>query len=96
MKDKRTYADRREENIAAVNKRRRKMKRLLLEEHGNKCSKCSYDKCVAALEFHHPDPTVKESKVIGSTASYARQKAEADKCVLLCANCHREAHYEGP
>ena len=92
MKDTRTYADRREENIAAVSKRRRKMKQMLMEEKGGACEKCGYNKCVAALEFHHLDPLAKEGGIIGTTASYIRQKAEADKCILLCANCHREVH----
>ena len=69
------------------------MKVLLVEYKGGKCEVCGYNKCVAALEFHHPDPTVKEGGIIGTTASLDRQKEEADKCNLLCANCHREAHH---
>lgn len=69
---------------------------LLKEESGNKCSKCGYDKCLAALEFHHLDPSQKEGGVIGTTASLKKQREEVSKCVLLCANCHREAHhYDG-
>jgi len=59
-----------------------------------KCSSCGYDKCLQALEFHHPDPSVKESSISNmKTLSLARIEKEVSKCVLLCANCHREAHY---
>ena len=99
-KETRTYAERKAKdpqwakNMAdRVSATRRKNVALLKEEAGNCCSKCGYDKCIAALEFHHPDPNVKEGKIIGSTASLEKQRAEAAKCVLLCANCHREAHY---
>jgi hypothetical protein len=44
------------------------------------------------LEFHHLDPGLKEFQLShnGATRSLARSRAEARKCILLCANCHRE------
>ena len=96
----RTYAQRKAKDpewarkmSERVSETRRKNVAILKEEAGNCCSKCGYDKCIAALEFHHPDPSVKESKIIGSTASLDKQRVEANKCVLLCANCHREEHH---
>jgi hypothetical protein len=98
----RTYAERKAKNpewakkmAARVSATRRKNMATLKEEAGNCCSKCGYNKCLAALEFHHPDPTIKEGKVIGTGASLKKQREEASKCVLLCANCHREAHFLG-
>lgn len=82
-------------DIEYVNKRRIRVKELLVEYKGGKCERCGYDKCIAALEFHHIDPADKNYK-IGSqahTASLERMKKEVDKCILLCANCHREEHY---
>ena len=93
MTDKRTYKDRREYNKAAVNKRRRKVKRLLVEYKGGQCEKCGYNKCVAALDFHHIDPLTKEFPLTGITYALSKMKAEADKCILVCANCHREIHH---
>ena len=90
--DTRTYSDRRETNKASVKKRRKEMKRLLVEYKGGACEKCGYDKCIGALEFHHIDPSTKEFQ-IGGTIGLERQRKEADKCMLLCANCHREEHY---
>ena len=95
----RTYAERKAKDPEWAKKMsertsatRRKNVAILKEEAGNCCSRCGYDKCLAALEFHHTDPTVKEGGIIGSTASLAKQRAEAEKCILVCANCHRELH----
>ena len=63
---------------------------------GGKCSGCGYKKNLAALHFHHTDPTLKEFKLdrrILSTCSIARMESEAAKCILLCGNCHTEHHY---
>ena len=77
-----------------VNKRRKDLKKHLVEYKGGKCEKCGYDKCVDALDFHHLDPTVKELGLSqrGLTRALAKLKEEADKCILVCANCHREIH----
>ena len=58
---------------------------------GGKCEHCGYDKYRGALEFHHKDPAQKDP---AGLRKYNRTKlfAELDKCVLLCANCHREEH----
>lgn len=57
------------------------------------CSICGYSKCYAALEFHHLDPNEKEY-VISNMRNHniSNLKKEIDKCILLCANCHREVH----
>ena len=48
----------------------------------------------AALQFHHPNND-KEFGIAaeGFTRSWEKVKAELDKCILLCANCHAEAHW---
>lgn len=81
--------------VDAVIKRRLKLKELALEYKGSKCSICNYNKCVAALEFHHTDNN-KEFGIgaKGYTFSWEKVKKELDKCMLLCANCHRELHYK--
>jgi hypothetical protein len=71
---------------------RKKTKQLLVEYKGGKCEFCGYNKCIEALEFHHIDETTKEFSISGSTKSLEKQKEEADKCYMLCANCHRELH----
>ncbi len=93
-KEKRTYEDRRLYNIKKTGERRKLLKVMVVEYLGGKCIKCGYDHCIAALEAHHRDPTTKSFALSlgGLTRSWERIKAEADKCDLLCANCHRELH----
>jgi transposase len=75
-----------------VSRRRRKIKLLLMQEAGGCCALCGYDRCSAALHFHHLDPGSKEFHLSmqGVTRSLAAARAEMAKCVLLCANCHAE------
>lgn len=77
--------------VDAVTKRRRKVKRQLIEAAGGCCQLCGYDRCDAALQFHHKDPTQKGFTISGKQF-IALEKAleEIKKCVLLCANCHAE------
>lgn len=77
-------------NSTAVSKRRRDVKRQLVGEAGGKCRICGFAEHPAALQFHHLDPACKEFHLghQGLTRSIARMRAEAEKCVLLCANCH--------
>ena len=76
----------------SVAKRRRKVKDILVEEAGGKCLICGYDKCVAALQFHHLDPTEKSFGIAakGATRSLDALREEAKKCALLCCRCHAE------
>ena len=76
----------------AVARRRRKVKRILLDEAGGACRLCGYDRCVAALHFHHLEPAEKRFTLShrGVARSLESARAEASKCVLLCSNCHVE------
>jgi hypothetical protein len=91
---KRTYADRRKYLIAAVKKRRRKLRELAVEHKGGKCIFCGYNRDITALEFHHIDEKTKDFGLSqrGLTRSWDRIKKELEKCILACANCHREIH----
>lgn len=79
----------------AVQRARRKLKAQLVEYKGGKCEICGYDKCISALEFHHPNPDEKEFQISNcNIKSFERLKKEVDKCILVCSNCHKELHYE--
>jgi transposase len=92
VRDTRGYFRCRRCRQEAVVRRRRRVKEILVEEAGGRCRLCGYDRCAAALEFHHLDPAVKEFGVAqgGMARSIERLRAEVRKCVLLCSNCHAE------
>ena len=77
-----------------VNQSRVKLKEALIDYKGGKCEICGYNKCNSALEFHHKDPNEKDFGIAfkGYTRPLEVCKKEADKCILVCANCHREIH----
>ena len=93
-RDTRTYKDRRQYLIAAVHKRRKKIRQMAVEYKGGRCQECGYSSCIEALEFHHSNSSGKDFSISekGYTRSWAKVKKELDKCMLLCANCHREIH----
>jgi transposase len=75
-----------------VSARRRRVKRLLVDEAGGRCILCGYERFIGALQFHHVDPSTKSFalSVQGVARSLEKARAEAAKCVLICANCHAE------
>lgn len=59
-----------------------------------KCEVCS-ENHPATLDFHHIDSTEKENSVANLIGTYSKKRIleEINKCVVLCANCHRKHHY---
>lgn len=71
----------------------RKLELIVLK--GGKCEKCGYDKNIAALEFHHLDPSIKSFQLDSRHLSNTTKEKileELEKCILVCSNCHRELH----
>ena len=91
-KEVRTYADRREYLIKAVTKRRRVLKLRAVELMGGGCQICGYSAHPGVLDFHHVDPATKSFAISGGgfSRSWASIELELKKCILVCANCHRE------
>lgn len=90
-----TYCKKCHNNLCV--ERFRDFKKRCVLHKGGKCEKCRYDKCIAALEFHHLDPTQKDftiSDVKKKVANWQLVVKELDKCIMVCANCHREIHEE--
>jgi len=82
--------------VIQTQKRQRKLKEQSIQYKGGECVKCGYNKCQAALQFHHVDKTKKEFTLAHrKVTSFVKVKDELDKCILLCANCHAEEHYQG-
>ena len=80
--------------LELVQIRRYHLKDKAIDYKGGKCEVCGYDKCKEALEFHHLDPSQKDFGIgsDGCTRSWEKVKEELDKCICVCANCHREIH----
>ena len=67
---------------------------LAVQLKGGKCQICGYNKYIDALSFHYLDEKTKsfDLSTKGLTRSWKKTKAEVDKCILVCENCHREIH----
>lgn len=78
--------------IDSVKRGRHKLKKALLDHLGGKCTLCGYDKSSRALHFHHKRREDKEFEMarLISLRSWDRAFSEAEKCELVCANCHAE------
>jgi hypothetical protein len=75
--------------------RRKIRKARLIALKGGCCERCNqpYPPCV--FDFHHRNPAFKEVGLNqGAIGDHAWDwvLSEADKCHLLCANCHRLVH----
>jgi hypothetical protein len=71
-----------------------KRKEQAIEAKGNKCQDCDRTFPYPAYDFHHLDPSKKDmqwNKMRLVTEKTLQE--ELDKCVLLCAVCHRLRHY---
>ncbi len=61
---------------------------------GDRCGGCSRVVPDSLFEFHHWDAREKKFGISkdGMTRPWEAIAAELLKCVMLCANCHREVH----
>lgn len=68
-------------------------KRNFIDAQRTECAKCGETRTYV-LDFHHRDQEEKEFTIgklkKGSTNTIQK---EIDKCICLCANCHREFHH---
>ena len=94
--DRRYYFNNKEKVYFRRTRRRKRLKEEAISLLGGKCNNCGYNKCLAALDFHHAKNN-KEGNIHDFIKNESREKLlkEAKKCILLCANCHRELHYKG-
>ncbi len=57
------------------------------------CAICGYDKCFAAIDFHHLDPQEKDFGIRDiQLRNKDKLRKEIAKCAVLCVRCHREYH----
>ncbi|MBU0957358.1 MAG: HNH endonuclease [Nanoarchaeota archaeon] len=90
------YKKNKEEIYIRKRKRFQNLKRELVELLDGKCKICGYNNTIQALEFHHIQGN-KENHMTRLIKDNSKQKVlkEIEKCILLCANCHRETHHKG-
>lgn len=92
------YKRHREKHIAQARRRsdkhRAEMRRFLwLYKEAAGCAACP-ERDPVCLDFHHMDDD-KEIDIANAAHrgwGFSRILAEIDKCVVLCANCHRKEH----
>lgn len=77
----------------AREKQRYQEKKEFVNSQKVRCAKCGDDRSYV-LDFHHKDKNSKDF-TIGQfkRGNFTVLQSEIDKCVVLCANCHREFHH---
>ena len=89
------FTNTKHQNYATQQKRGQDRKIALLEMKGSCCELCGYKKNLSALCFHHINPATKSFQIDirkCSNSSWQQLVIEAEKCQLLCLNCHAEVH----
>lgn len=59
---------------------------------GGSCKACGLKDDPVVYDFHHRDPSQKESKVSEMHGRWDDLLVELNKCDLLCCTCHRKYH----
>lgn len=74
--------------------RRIDLKVKAIKYKGGKCIRCGYSNITfpAVFDFHHLNPAEKDFSISSTSKSWTKITTELDKCILLCANCHRIEH----
>jgi hypothetical protein len=79
--------------LKTSSERRRNLKKIAIEYLGGKCVDCGESRDIPAIyDFHHLDPNKKDFSIGKQAKKFDSVKSELDKCVLVCANCHRIRH----
>jgi hypothetical protein len=83
-----------------INKNRKWKEKVLsfLKEYKENicCEKCG-ENHPSTLDFHHLDTDEKEFEISRwrqKASTIKKLKKEIEKCIVLCANCHRKLHWE--
>ncbi len=91
---KQLYVARALESNKRVRARNKRFIRRVKLRYGCQIVGCGYKKFEGALDFHHLDSVEKDSAIghLAKDASMKVLKDEMRKCIIVCANCHREIH----
>ena len=84
----------RHQNYKKQSDRGLQVKKKLIEIVGGKCRNCGYNKNYSALCFHHTHGKKFQLDIRKcANTKWETLLKEAQKCVVLCHNCHMEEHY---
>lgn len=72
--------------------RQRTIKEALVDAMGGCCQKCGGVFSLSVYDFHHVGDKDKNPSHLIANSSVEKIAAEIEKCILLCANCHRIEH----
>tara|TARA_R110000764_G_C10728596_1_gene349116 strand:+ start:95 stop:469 length:375 start_codon:yes stop_codon:yes gene_type:complete len=89
------YQDNKEVILAKQRATRDARSLEIFEYKGGACNHCSIRELdyLGMYDYHHIDPATKLYQVSNILhGPMDRVYAEVDKCLLLCANCHRKEH----
>lgn len=75
----------------AVARYRRRRKEKLVQYFGNCCHDCGGTFPPFVYDFDHREPSKKSFNLgnYGNTVSWEKTLVEAEKCDMVCSNCHR-------
>ena len=91
------YKDQRKRTEYFRKRRKERINFLRKYKQDKCCAICGWNEHPEILQFHHIDPSTKSFDFGGSEVgnlSFDKIKAEMDKCILLCPNCHQWHHYQ--
>jgi hypothetical protein len=90
QKAKEHYHANRDEYLKRNQEQKARTRNILNEAKASGCMLCS-EADLCCLDFHHlGDKDMTVSTMLGMND--ARVRAEIDKCVILCRNCHAKVH----
>ena len=94
---RRYYLKNKEKYAENVRRRRKEYQEWILEiKKKLHCEECN-ENHPAVIDFHHLDGDEKEKAISNMVSELLPKKkilAEIDKCIVLCANCHRKLHWD--
>ena len=95
VENKKWLSENRELYNKRSQQRRWDRKKRAVEYKGGKCENCLGIFPVECFDFHHIDKETKHKDPgLMMTHSDDSLFKELDKCILLCANCHRTEHFK--
>ena len=97
VKDKIRYQNNKETWKAEVQRRREGLRTQYREykklQHCSECGKKDW----RVIDFHHlGNKEINVAWVVKNGWSWERMLTEIQKCIPICANCHRKKHYHEP